>query len=235
MFTKIKKSIYQIKSNKIRDSVRLGIISDFHNSSNLNLIDAINDVDIILFPGDIVNKRNDVYENENALLLMKKASEVARCYYSLGNHENPQPCAFYEKINGFGVHLLNGSTFLDIDTGILFGGLVWEGQNGFNETIEQLSNSKHYSILLCHKPEMFQKYFYNRSIDLVVSGHTHGGQMKLFNRGIYSSGQGFFPYLVDGFYYEQRLIVSPGVCNTHKFIPRFGNPAKVIELRIQSI
>ena len=43
----------------------------------------------------------------------------------------------------------------DTDTGILFGGLVWKGQNSFYETEEKLSNSKYYSILLCYKPESF--------------------------------------------------------------------------------
>ena len=43
----------------------------------------------------------------------------------------------------------------DTDAGILFGGLVWKGQNNLYETVEQLSNSKYYSILMCHKPESF--------------------------------------------------------------------------------
>ena len=55
-----------------------------------------------------------------------------------------------------------------------------------------------------------------------MSGHAHSGQMKMLNRGLYLGGQGLFASLVDGLYFEHRLLVRPRVCNTHKFTPRLG-------------
>jgi len=87
-----------------------------------------------------------------------------------------------------------------------------------------------YHILLCHHPEYFS--FLPPTVDLVLSGHAHGGQIRLFNpfkhewAGLWSPGQSLWPRWTKGVY-EGRLIVSAGLSNT-TWIPRVFNPTEVV-------
>lgn len=81
-----------------------------------------------------------------------------------------------------------------------------------------------YHVLLSHHPEYYP--LISRSIDLVLSGHAHGGQWRVFNHGVWSPGQGLWPRWTRGVY-DSRLVVSAGLNNT-TWIPRFGNPTEVV-------
>ena len=83
-----------------------------------------------------------------------------------------------------------------------------------------------YKLLLCHHPEHFRSV--PPSVDLVISGHAHGGQWRMFHRGLYAPGQGWFPQYTSGVY-ENRLVVSRGLTNT-VLIPRFHNPPETVYL-----
>lgn len=63
-------------------------------------------------------------------------------------------------------------------------------------------------------------------IDLILSGHYHGGQIAIGNRGVYVSGQGLFPKYTGGCY-DNKLVVSKGLYNT-SWIPRIGNPEELV-------
>lgn len=70
--------------------------------------------------------------------------------------------------------------------------------------------SDRYTILLSHRPELFDVYVEN-NIDLVLSGHTHGGQFRLpVFGGIVAPNQGFFPKYLDGVYEKKqtKMVVS---------------------------
>lgn len=70
------------------------------------------------------------------------------------------------------------------------------------------------------------------SVDLILSGHAHGGQWRLFGRiPIYAPGQGVLPKYTKGLYQTSagRMIVITG-CANHIWYPRFGNPCEVVEL-----
>lgn len=84
-----------------------------------------------------------------------------------------------------------------------------------------------YKILLCHHPEYYPKYLADLPIDLVLSGHAHGGQWRFFRQGIFAPGQGWFPRLTSGIY--DRLVVSRGLANTAPF-PRIFNPKELVYL-----
>lgn len=71
-----------------------------------------------------------------------------------------------------------------------------------------------------------------RDIDLILSGHAHGGQIRLFGHGIYASHQGFLPRYTSGVY-ENRLVVSRGLSNS-KLIPRIGNPKEIVIVNISN-
>ena len=85
-------------------------------------------------------------------------------------------------------------------------------------------------ILMSHHPEYFP--LVPKEIDLILSGHAHGGQLRMYNLfkrewfGLWSPGQGWWPKWTRGVY-EGRLVVSPGLSNT-TWIPRIGNPTEIV-------
>ena len=87
-----------------------------------------------------------------------------------------------------------------------------------------------YHILLSHHPEYYP--IIPASVDLILSGHAHGGQIRMYNPfkrewlGLWSPGQGWWPKWTRGVY-EGRLVVSAGLSNT-TWIPRIGNPTEVV-------
>ena len=93
------------------------------------------------------------------------------------------------------------------------------------EWLEEYCSSSGYHILLSHHPEYWATVR-DMSIDLVLSGHAHGGQWRVFNHGVWSPGQGFWPKWTRGVY-EDRLVVSAGLSNT-TWIPRFYNPTEIV-------
>ena len=84
-------------------------------------------------------------------------------------------------------------------------------------------------ILLCHHPEYYPTYLADRNIDLVFSGHAHGGQWRLFGRGLIAPGQGLFPRLTSGVHpgAHGKLVISRGMGNG-TWIPRINNPCEVV-------
>ncbi|MBR1628991.1 MAG: metallophosphoesterase [Lachnospiraceae bacterium] len=98
-----------------------------------------------------------------------------------------------------------------------------------------------YKILLSHHPEYWavkEPFLQNRSIDLVLSGHAHGGQIRIGRsnpHSLYAPGQGLFPKYAFGMHRSETstLIVSRGLSNT-VIIPRFGNPPEIVFIELSS-
>ena len=88
-----------------------------------------------------------------------------------------------------------------------------------------------YHILLCHHPE-YWSLVREYPIDLMLSGHAHGGQWRYYSlrskrwEGVFAPGQGLFPKLTAGVH-EERLVISRGLANTAP-IPRFFNPREIV-------
>lgn len=91
-----------------------------------------------------------------------------------------------------------------------------------------------YTILLSHRPEFF-KDFVASKINLVLAGHTHGGQVRFPLLGnIYSPNQGLFPKYSDGLYEEQqtKMIINRGLGNSS--LPfRLNNPPEIIKITLK--
>ncbi len=102
--------------------------------------------------------------------------------------------------------------------------------------LDEFEKQEGYKILLCHHPEYWGKgpVLSERKLDLVLSGHAHGGQFRLFNRGLYAPGQGFLPKYTRGIYPGTygSMVVSAGLSNTSAGIPRFQNPEEIVFLRL---
>ena len=92
--------------------------------------------------------------------------------------------------------------------------------------LDGFSSRPGYHILLCHHPEYYPRWLSDRRIDLILSGHAHGGQIRLFGRGLYSPGQGLLPGLTVGVV-DGRLVISRGLANTRR-VPRLFNPPELV-------
>lgn len=206
------------------------------------------------------NKYSKLEESPNSLLLLKGCAEIAPTYISMGNHERSLTLYDLNLITNTGVILLD-NTFTE-HNGICLGGLssayftecrIYQSEMLNNKNLKQkypylrrkppepdisildaFEKETAYKILLCHHPEYYLKYLKNRKIDLILSGHCHGGQWCYYSilhrewRGLYAPGQGLFPSLTSGIY-DGRMVVSRGLSNT-TFIPRINNPEEIIYL-----
>jgi predicted MPP superfamily phosphohydrolase len=92
-----------------------------------------------------------------------------------------------------------------------------------------------YKILICHRPEIV-KYYTEYGFDLVLSGHTHGGQVRLppLINGLYAPGQGLFPKYSGGVYKieDLSLVVSRGLTTRRPLLPRIFNPPELVVIRL---
>lgn len=109
------------------------------------------------------------------------------------------------------------------------------GSLNVDQRITELTAKESYTILLSHRPELFRLYS-EAGIDLVLSGHAHGGQFRLpFVGGLVAPDQGFFPEYDAGQYSDggTNMIVSRGIGNS--IIPiRFNNRPEVVLIELQT-
>ena len=106
-----------------------------------------------------------------------------------------------------------------------------------SSALSELQNeSDGYTVLLAHRPELFETYV-DAGVDLVFSGHAHGGQFRLpFVGGLVAPNQGFFPEYDAGLFSEgsTTMIVSRGVGNS--IIPiRFNNRPEIVVAELKSV
>ena len=91
--------------------------------------------------------------------------------------------------------------------------------------------------MMAHRPDSF--IFGDASkewdIDLVVSGHTHGGQVRIpFKGGLYVGDQGYFPIYDKGLFdlNKIKILITSGLGSGKEKIPRFNNIPEVVNLKI---
>ncbi len=252
---------YNISSDKITRNMRVACVSDLHAHSPKKVIAALKSVspDYILLAGDIFEVANQFMEerNANSFAFLKSALEIAPIYYCYGNHEiyythnkkkynrlpNEEMANEYiQAIKDMGVNLLNDSyvEIPDENKNLFVGGLVCgRDKNPIyteefdSEFLEKYNAEKGFKILLCHYPHYYEKYLRETDFDLILSGHAHGGQWRIFNRGIFAPHQGLFPKYTSGMR-DGRFIISTGAANNSKPIPRFFNPTEILEITISN-
>ena len=248
---------YEIVSDWIPkefDGFRIAQVSDLHNTEfgegNSKLIGLLSQTepDIIVLTGDLIDSRQT--DIEIALSFARDAMKIAPVYFVSGNHE--ARVSEYEDLKmglaEAGVIVLENQkveitrdgeaiTLMGIDDpsfqeSYLFG----DAESVAKQAIEMLqSESDGYTVLLSHRPELFELYV-KTGMDLVFCGHAHGGQFRLpFLGGLVAPNQGFFPKYDAGQFTEENttMIVSRGVGNS--IIPiRFNNRPEIIlaELKV---
>lgn len=160
--------------------------------------------------------------------IKNRNGEKASVYLSLGNHEWWLDTKDKKALHEAGCVLLDNE--FAVGEGFLIGGLSTKVEEKW---LEVFSREPGYKILLCHHPEYYDKFLKNRNINLILSGHAHGGQIRVFGQGLFSPGQGLFPKYHHGVY-DNRLVVSAGCTNTAS-IPRWGNPCEVVVVELNRL
>ena len=215
-------------------------ISDYHNKRFLTkdyFIKKIKDTspDIIVITGDIINSKNPNYEILDDF--SKKAIKIAPIYYITGNHERRLVyfSKYMEKMKAMGVVILNDENIIVRNKGseiniIGVNDISYYGKEYLIEKVNDLLDNEKLNILLSHRPEIFNDYV-KTNIDLVLSGHTHGGQIKIpFIGAVYAPNQGFWPKYSDGIYKDKNttMIISKGIGSSQIPLRLFSNPELVL-------
>lgn len=108
-------------------------------------------------------------------------------------------------------------------------------QNIAHQLVNVILDNENYKVLLAHRPEYFDVYA--GKVDLVLSGHAHGGQFRIpFIGGLVAPGQGFFPEYYEGSHIKENteMIVSRGIGNS--IIPfRINNKPEIIVAELTKI
>lgn len=211
-------------------------ISDLHNKEfgegQHKLLKKIYDVkpDLIAVTGDIIDSRDADFKM--ALDLIEEAIRIAPVYYVTGNHEawSKSYKDLEKQLRQIGVIILDDKMVRIIrgKETIQLIGLSdpdftlkndWfdERRAMLNKKLQDIAKADSaYKILLAHRPELVDVYAKN-SINLVLSGHAHGGQFKIpFLGGVIAPDQGFFPKYTEGVYKigGTKMIVSRGLGNS---------------------
>ena len=241
----IETNYYTIQSEEISsafDSYTIAQISDLHNDTigkdNIKLINALKDAqpDIIVVTGDLIDSRNT--DIKIAVSFMKGAVKIAPCYYINGNHEariTEQYDILKEELTNIGVTILENEYTINL-IGINDPDFhIEKAEISIDNRIEELNSDESFTILLSHRPEAFEVYVKN-DIDLVFTGHAHGGQFRLpFVGGLFAPHQGAFPKYDSGLYAESgtNMLVSRGLGNSI-FPFRFNNRPEIVVAVLKS-
>lgn len=240
---------YTVVSPKLTAEVRLAVVTDFHSSDNADDVVAMVAScapDAVLMVGDMFDDDTANRPTERTLSLMRQLSALYPCYYVSGNHEawTGEMDALYQQTEEAGVTVLRMSSGVLTVRGqrIALCGvpdpyeMVFSGAPDTEEQLRQALedvDSADFTVLLAHRPEMLAKYA-QFPLDLVVSGHAHGGQVRIPGvlNGLYAPNQGWFPKLAGGAYTQDgtTLIVSRGLAVRTR-LPRIFNRPEVVLVR----
>ena len=245
---------YPITNSKIPKEFhgfRIAQIADLHNTEfgegNSTLLELLRDSapDIIVFTGDQVDTRR---KNIDIVLdFVKEAVQIAPCYLVTGNHEGNivEIAQLNTELLSAGVILMENHT-LELQRNnaklTLIGladptmdrrFLTIGPERSIDDTLTYLTwDEESYSILLAHHPEYLDIYS-NHNVDLVLSGHAHGGQIRIGSSGIIAPNQGLFPEYDAGRYELKNttMVLSRGLGNS-LFPWRINNPPELVIIEL---
>ncbi|HHU07403.1 MAG TPA: hypothetical protein GXZ59_03560 [Clostridiaceae bacterium] len=240
----IKVNHLHLSDVRIEDEINLIQITDLHGKSfgkdNKRLVERIRSrpADAILVTGDLYSG-GDSEGKEVAINLMQTLAEDSTpIYFVTGEHDNDDD--FHDLLSSFGIHVLafdqetlqSGTTTIDIYgiNSVYF----WESYNLANEVV---ADPDHFSILMAHIPNLPK--FEDSGFDLILSGETHGGQIRLpFLGAIWMDGV-WFPetrsndVYMKGLYNtgENHLFISSGLGTVSPHI-RFWNRPEIVVITL---
>ena len=250
----------EIRDEKIPaafDGFVLCQVSDVHNEArgegNAALLRALREAapGLICITGDFLDSRRT--DLDFALELAGQLAEIAPAVYVTGNHEARRMdlSALEAGLAARGVQVLRDDwtplarggeeiALLGLDDPGFAAGEDWSLAEGLDQTQARLSAllaqaGDRFSLVLSHRPELLPAYA-DAGADLVLSGHAHGGQVRLPGiGGLFAPGQGILPRLTSGVYErgETRLVVSRGLGNS-SFPLRVFNPPEIVTVTLRA-
>jgi uncharacterized protein len=251
---------YTYRSKKVPksfDGFKIVQVSDFHNAyfgrRSKHLLEAVEVAapDAIVITGDIVDRRTPCLKR--AAVLVEGITAIQKTFYVTGNHE-----AHYKHFNKL-YDVIGKSDVRNITKHsaelerngekINLAGIndVWffgdevnpETYRNFKQELADKVNilPHDFTVLLAHRPELLPVYSKN-DVDLVFSGHAHGGQIRLpVVKGLYAPHQGVNPKYTEGMHEQNgtTMVVSRGLGNSRFPFRVFNHPeVVVVELRSEA-
>lgn len=221
-------------------------LSDLHGAEfgadNKDLLQQVLDAapDYIFLTGDLQDQYRQTPQSYS-VELGRSLARIAPTYFVTGNHEwaFPDVRGLKRGLEEAGVTVLTNE-FVPLERSgdsILLAGI--DDPNGFadQKTPEELAEEIHaidgspFWLLLAHRNNYFEKEYSRLGADLVISGHGHGGLVRLpFTDGLVSVERTLFPSYTAGFYEVNGgdLFVSRGLGNSGRSFRLFNRPELVI-------
>ncbi len=252
----LKVSNYIISNEKIPNDFnkyKIIQISDFHNTNSKKLTNDLvkkierNQPNLIVLTGDLVDaNQTDI---DTAINFITRINEFAPIYYVTGNHE--ASISSYDELeeklisnkvtildNKAEIIKINNSkiNLIGIDDPKFTSNSSITDSAIINDSLKSIEyDNTNFSILLSHRPELFETYVEN-NIDLVLTGHAHGGQIRIpFIGGVVAPNQGFFPKYTSGKFVKNNttMIISRGIGNS--ILPyRINNRPEMVVVTLSS-
>ena len=236
-------------------SFTIAQVSDLHNAEfgggNGELLTILEEAepDLIAITGDLIDSRRT--DPAPALAFLEGAVELAPVCYVTGNHEFRAYDAYQDlksQMEELGVIVLENEAVVleavplrvigldDLSFGVRSDPSASPEQileDALTALAPQAGEEDLRTVLLAHRPEYVELYA-QHGADLVLSGHAHGGQVRLPGvGGLYAPGQGFLPAYTSGLYQigETSLVVSRGLGNS-LFPLRVNNRPEVVLVKL---
>jgi hypothetical protein len=253
---------YEIPTDKVEGDYTFVLLSDLHGytfgENNEKLISAVKDIapDAVLCAGDMFtgHRINGEIQYGRGLHVLTEMAKFCPVYMGNGNHERKVKNLKYEYGNLFdryrsmlqraGVQVLENDSTWFSDKNIRITGLdlnleyfrkvvKQKMEPGYVERLVGSPDKRAFQILIAHNPQYFDEYR-SWGADLTVSGHVHGGIIRLpLLGGVISPSIALFPKY-DGGRYEKDgkyMVLSRGL-GTHSIHVRMFNPGEVSVIKI---
>lgn len=231
------KTYYTYNAGEALKGYKILQISDLHNKrfgkNQTRLLKAMKEYapDMIVVTGDIVDSNHT--DIDIAIELIEGAVDIAPVYYVTGNHENWLEEAtrqeLIDRIEKAGaVYLCNKVVTLEYQGAeMILAGL--DNANLRDDTLQEMTKDiqeQQFVLLLAHEPQNI-KHYSEAPVDLILSGHAHGGQVRLpLIGGLVAPDQGLLPEYIEGLHKEgsSSMIISRGLGNSVIPVRIFNRP-----------
>lgn len=220
---------YVWSTGKLSRPLTLIVVSDLHDAPYQDLLPMLEGADALISAGDTVDRYRQGFRN--GVGFIREAAQRLPTFVGVGNHEMRlhRFDDFRRAVQNTGAHLLwnDCERFGELALGCWYRPEYF----GMPDMLPRLETEAGFRLLLCHRPEDYMRRLRGADVDLVISGHAHGGQIRVLGQGLYAPGQGLFPRYTRGVV-DNRMIVSAGASNAVP-VPRWGNPCEVLRLRLR--
>jgi hypothetical protein len=247
-----KKEVYEIVTEKVSDDFFIVLLTDLHECEhgrdNEKLLRQIRECspDFICIAGDLTVK--DGKHTDRVLSFLERLSSEYEVFYAPGNHEIRMPDyqTYKEKVKGMNIHYLEDKsvswnhqvTVSGLDMPLDWYHKCWKKTVVSSDDIKGHLGDKtgdDFRILLSHNPEYFSAYA-GWGADLTLSGHVHGGILRLpFVGGVIAPSLRLFPKYDAGEFHleDKKMIVSRGL-GLHHIKFRFFNSPEISVIHIKN-